>query len=91
MPRSWDKAFQAERRGNTEILGPAEQAWRVQGTERTTASVAGVECQRWEATEGGREPYTSGQEVGNRSKWEVLGGERPNRAEVIFKSSLWFL
>ena len=53
---------------------------------RTTASVAGVECQRWEATEGGREPYTSGQEVGNQSKWGVLGGEGPNRAEVIFKS-----
>lgn len=33
MPRSWNKAFQVERRGNTEILGPAEHAWRVQGTE----------------------------------------------------------
>lgn len=33
MPRSWNKAFQVERRGNTEILRPAEHAWRVQGTE----------------------------------------------------------
>lgn len=89
MLRSQNKAFQAERTASSEILGPAKQAWRVQGTEPPPAWL--------ELSDGGGRPGEAGsltrqgKESEIYSKWEVQGSERPKRAENIFKSSFWFL
>lgn len=63
MLRSWNKAFQAERTASSGILGPAEQAWRVQGTEPPPAWLELNDGGG--RPEGSRESYTSGQGVGN--------------------------
>ena len=89
MLRSQNKAFQAERTASSEILGPAKQAWRVQGTEPPPGWL--------ELNDGGGRPGEAGslthqgKELEIYSKWEVQGSKGPKRAENIFKCSLWFL